>query len=137
MTNWPERLANDLASAFDGVPVYSNVDPNRVYEGGKTVEFNVQRLQTVPTLSGAVFYDFQLIGACRAPNFDEANALVKELRKKLVPLLLSYETSGDALASLITSQEITADARGIIEGESFYGLLNFTITTKEGLKNAG
>ena len=137
MTNWPERLANDLASAFDGVPVYSNVDPNRVYEGGKTVEFNVQRLQTVPTLSGAVFYDFQLIGACRAPNFDEANALAEELREKLIPLLLSYESSGDALASLITSQEITADARGIIEGESFYGLLNFTITTKEGLKNAG
>ena len=127
MTNWPERIASDLANAFDGVPVYSNVDPNREYNGGKTVEFNVQRLQTVPTLSGAVFYDFQLVGACRASNFDEANALVEELRENLVPLLLSYETSGDALASLITSQEITADARGLIEGESFYGLLNFTI----------
>ena len=114
MTNWPEKIASDLADAFDGVPVYSNVDPNREYNGGKTIEFNVQRLQTVPTLSGAVFYDFQIVGACRAPNFDEANAL----------------------ASLITSQEITADARGLIEGESFYGLLNFTITTKEGAYNA-
>ena len=136
MTNWAEKIASDLATAFDGVPVYGNVDPNREYNGGKTVEFNVQRLQTVPTLSGAVFYDFQLVGAFRAPNFDEANALVEELRENLVPLLLSYETSGDALASLITSQEITADARGLIEGESFYGLLNFTITTKEGAYNA-
>ena len=136
MTNWPERIASDLANAFDGVPVYSNVDPNREYNGGKSIEFNVQRLQTVPTLSGAVFYDFQLVGACRASTFDEANALVEELRENLVPLLLSYETSGDALASLITSQEITADARGLIEGESFYGLLNFTITTKEGANNA-
>ena len=136
MTNWPEKIASDLATAFDDVLVYSNVDPNREYNGGKTVEFNVQRLQTVPTLSGAVFYDFQLVGACRAPNFDEANALVEELRENLVPLLLSYETSGDALASLITSQEITADARGLIEGESFYGLLNFKITEKEGAKNA-
>lgn len=136
MTNWPERIASDLATAFDGVPVYSNVDPNREYNGGKTIEFNVQRLQTVPTLSGAAFYDFQLVGACRASTFDEANALIEELRENLVPLLLSYETSGDALASLITSQEITADARGLIEGESFYGLLNFTITTKEGADNA-
>ena len=72
MTNWPEKIASDLANAFDGVPVYSNVDPNREYNGGKSIEFNVQRLQTVPTLSGAVFYDFQLVGACRAPNFDEA-----------------------------------------------------------------
>lgn len=136
MTNWPERIASDLATAFDGVPVYSNVDPNREYNGGKTIEFNVQRLQTVPTLSGATFYDFQLVGACRASTFVEANALVEELREELVPLLLSYETNGDALASLITSQEITADARGLIEGESFYGLLNFTITTKEGACNA-
>ena len=127
MTNWPEKIASDLAPAFDDVPVYSNVDPNREYSGGKTIEFNVQKLTTVPTLSGAVFYDFQLVGACRASTFDEANALVEELRENLVPLLLSYETSGDALASLITSQEITADARGLIEGESFYGLLNFTI----------
>ena len=135
MTNWPERIASDLANAFDGVPVYSNVDPNREYNGGKTIEFNVQRLQSVPTLSGAIFYDFDLIAACRAPNFDDANALVEELHAALDPLLRSYvETLG--VVAFITAHEIQADARGLIEGESFYGLLNFKITEKEGATNA-
>ena len=135
MTNWPEKIASDLATAFDGVPVYSNVDPNREYSGGKTIEFNVQRLTTVPTLSGAIFYDFDLIAACRAPSYDEANALVEELHAELDPLLRSYvETLG--VVAFITAHEIQADARGLIEGESFYGLLIFKITEKEGAKNA-
>lgn len=131
MTNWPEKIASDLATAFDGVPVYSNVDPNREYNGGKTIEFNVQRLETTPTLSGVIFYDFELIAACRAPSFSEANALVEELHAELDPLLRSYvETLG--VVAYIAAHEITADARGLLEGESFYGLLRFRITEKQG-----
>lgn len=132
MTNWPEKFANDLASEFEGVPVYSNVDPTRDYNGGKTIEFNVQGFETTPTLSGAFYYDFQLVAACRAPSFDEAAELAEELRAKLEPLFATYVQSGEAVAAFVTEREVTADARGLIEGESFYGLLSFQLTEKEG-----
>lgn len=135
MTNWPERIASDLATAFDGVPVYSNVDPTREYNGGKSIEFNVQQLTTVPTLSGAIFYDFQMIAACRAPSFAEANALAEALRETLASLLRVYLSEKLLESFVLSYTEIQADARGLIEGESFYGLLNFTITEK-GTENA-
>lgn len=135
MTNWPERIASDLATAFDGVPVYSNVDPNREYNGGKTVEFNVQRLETTPTLSGAIFYDFQLVGACRAPSYAEALTLAEALHETLASLLRVYLSESLLETFVLSYTEIQADARGLIEGESFYGLLYFTITEK-GTENA-
>ena len=131
MTNWPEKIASDLASAFDGVPVYSNVDPNREYDGGKTIELNVQEQTTTATITGAIVYDFQLVAACRASSYSDALELIGDLREDLKPLLTGYVSGGDASAFFISSQEITADARGLIEGESFYGLLNFTIQETE------
>lgn len=133
MTNWPEQLATDVATYFDDVPVYSNVDPTREYNGGKTIEFNVQGFETTPLLSGGVYYDFQLVAACRAPSYSEAAELVEDLRDKLGSIIATYVQTNAIEAGLFTSQEVTADARGLIEGESFYGLLNFTISEKEGL----
>lgn len=127
MINWPEKLANDLSNSFECVDVYSNVDPNREYNGGKTIEFNVQRLDTLPTITSAILYDFQLLAACRAPSYSEALALVNAAREELKPLLDGYVDSGDAVSTFISTQEVTPDARGLIEGESFYGLLNFAI----------
>lgn len=132
-SDWPAIFANDLASEFEGVPVYSNVDPTREYNGGKSIEFNVQSFETTPLLSGGFYYDFQLVAACRAKTFEEAAELVDELREALGPEFASLIQSGALYAAFITSHEVTPDARGLIEGESFYGLLYFNLTEKEGL----
>mgnify|MGYP007115416063 CR=1 FL=1 len=131
MTNWPEILANAIATDFDDVPVFSNVDPTREYNGGKTIEFNVQNVKTVPVINGSVYYDFQMIAACRAPSYNQALALLITLRELLQPLFRQYITEKSIVSAFFQTVEVQADARGLVEGESFYGLLNFTITENE------
>ena len=131
MTNWAEKIANDLAETILDVPVYSNVDPNREYSGGETIEFNVQSVEAIPTIKSEIYYNFQLVAATRAPSFSEAIELLNELHDPLQNLLDGYVASGDAAAAFISSKEMSADVRGLIEGESFYGILNFSIQEKE------
>lgn len=128
MTNWPEKLANDLSDVIPDVPIYSNVDPNRDYMGGKTVEFNVQKLENAPLLSGGVFKIYSIVAACRDLTYGKADELLNQIRGALEPILQGYTRDELAMNAFVSTSEITPDARGIIEGESFYGLLNIVIT---------
>ena len=128
MTNWPEKLANDLSDVISDVPIYSNVDPNRAYVGGETVEFNVQKLENIPLLSGGVFKIYSIVAACRALTFGKADELLNRIRDTIVPILQGYTQNELATNAFASTSEITPDVRGIIEGESFYGLLNIVIT---------
>jgi hypothetical protein len=127
VTNWPEKVATDLATTFENVPVYSNVDPNREYSGGKTIELNVQNVESIATISGAIEYVYQLVAACRAPSYTDALDLVKAVADELDLLFSSYVRNGDAVDAYRGLVEVTADSRGLVDGESFYGLLNFAI----------
>ena len=131
MTNWPEQLATDIASVFDGVAVYSNVDPSREWTGAKTIEFNVNGFERTPLLSGGAYLDFQIVAACRAKTFEDANDLAESLAEEVEKRIAAYKTGGSLFDGVITSTEITADARGLIEGESFYGLVNALFIEKE------
>ena len=133
MTNWAEQLATDLASSVDDVVIYSNVDPAREFNGASTVEINVNAVNRVPLISGGAFLDYQVVIACRAITYDDANDLAVEIKGDVETLIDSYKSAKTIVDGVVTALTIDPDIRGINEGESFYGVLNVTITEKEGL----
>lgn len=131
MTNWPDILANDLATEFEGVQVYSNVDPSREWTGTPTIEFNVNAVDRVPLISGGAFVDYQIVAACRAKTFDEADDLAERLAAAVDEKIPEYIDAGTLYDGVVTGTEIAPDVRGLIEGESFYGVASVTFTEKE------
>lgn len=132
MTNWAQVLADDLSITIDDVAIYSNVDPAREWTGAASIEINVNAVNRVALISGGAFLDYQVVVACRALTFDAADDLATTLKEKVETLIDSYIANLSIIDGVITSQEVAPDIRGINEGESFYGLLNVTLTEKEG-----
>lgn len=132
MTNWAQVIAADLAATVSGVAIYSNVDPAREFTGATTVEINVNSVERVPLISGGAFADYNVVIACRALTFADADALMIEIKDTVETLIDSYIANLQIIDGILTGQDVTPDLRGITEGESFYGVLNLTLTEKEG-----
>lgn len=131
MTNWAQVLATDLATRFEGVDVFSNVDPTREWVGKTTIEVNVNAIERVNLISAGAFVDNQIVVACRALTYDVAAALTVELKDAIAELVTSYKLANTINDGVITGSEVTPDIRGITEGASFYGVVNLTLTIKE------
>ena len=131
MINFPERLTTDLASSLDGVSVYSNVDPTREWNGAKTVEINTNSTQRTPLITSGFYVDYNVVIACRAGTYDDANTLANTIMGALLSVLTTYKSTNVVLDWVFTSQDVQPDVLGINEGASFYGLINITLTTRE------
>ena len=131
MTNWAQVLATDLAARFEGVDVFSNIDPAREWVGKTTIEVNVNAIERVNLISASAFVDNQIVVACRALTYDVAAALTVELKDAIAELITSYKLANTINDGVITGSEVTPDIRGITEGASFYGVVNLTLTIKE------
>ena len=131
MINWAERLADDLRNVVTGAVVYSNVDPAREWGGQQTVEVNVNSVTRIPLMNGGAYLDHNVVVACRALTYDAAATLATFIRGSLDVFVDTYISAGEAIDAVITQVEISPDVRGIIEGASFYGVVNLVIATKE------
>lgn len=131
MINWAERLADDLRGVVTNADVYSNVDPTREWGGRRTVEVNVNSVTCIPLMRGGAYLDHNIVIACRALTYDAAAGLASEIWQNLDDILDGYVATRKALDAMSKGVEISPDVRGIVEGASFYGVINIVIVTKE------
>lgn len=133
MTNWPEILAERLRPLAVPYPVYSYCNPDRAYNGETLIEFNENEYTVKTLLSGAEIRTYKLVVSCRAPEWELANKLTQEIKKLIDDVFHNLDSpdSRHALAgetSLVWDETgVSADVRGIVEGESFHGYAEFTI----------
>lgn len=132
MTNWSQAIADVLPTfLLDPVAIYSNVDPAREFNGAATIEINVNSVERVPLINGGAFVDYNVVIACRALTFDAAAALAANVETQTRIIIGGWIADKSIISGMITSVEIQPDLRGITEGESFYGVINLTLTEKE------
>lgn len=131
MTNWAETIAEELRDLVTDTDVYSNVDPTREWNGRQTVEVNVNSVMRVPLIDGGAYLDHNIVVACRALTYDAAADLALEIQHDLYYMTDSYVAARKAIDALLKGVEISPDVRGIVEGASFYGVINLVIVTKE------
>jgi hypothetical protein len=131
LTNWAQAIAADLSAVVENVAIYSNVDPTREFNGATSIEVNVNSVERVPLISGGAFVDYNVVIACRALTFDAAAALAVDVKDKVATIIDALVADNSIVSGVLTSLEVTPDLRGITEGESFYGVINLTLTEKE------
>ena len=131
MTNWAQAIAADLSAVVENIAIYSNVDPTREFNGATSIEVNVNSVERVPLISGGAFVDYNVVIACRALTFDAAAALAVDVKDKVATIIDALVADNSIVSGVLTSLEVTPDLRGITEGESFYGVINLTLTEKE------
>ena len=131
MTNWAQAIAADLSAVVENIAIYSNVDPTREFNGATSIEVNVNSVERVPLISGGSFVDYNVVIACRALTFDAAAALAVDVKDKVATIIDALVADNSIVSGVLTSLEVTPDLRGITEGESFYGVINLTLTEKE------
>lgn len=130
MRNWCEWLADQLRPLVVPYPVYSTCNPVREYNGEVLVEFNENEYSTQTLLSGDEIRTHKLVVSCRSPTFDLSDQLIVGIKEILDGILIEEEKTGDLLSYCWDETGVTADVRGIVEGESFYGYSEFTITER-------
>lgn len=131
MTNWAQAIAADLSAVVENVAIYSNVDPTREFNGATSIEVNVNSVERVPLISGGAFVDYNVVIACRALTFDDAAALAVDVKDNVATIIDALVADNSIISGVLTSLEVQPDLRGITEGESFYGVINITLTEKE------
>ena len=111
--------------------VYSNVDPAREWNGATTVEFNEpNEPQTQTCLSGSDATSHDVYAIVRAATYSEAEEFKALLRDVCEEIAASLTSENTIYAWAIAESGVTADARGIVEGESFYGYVHITLTER-------
>lgn len=120
--NWCEWLADKIRPLTAPYPVYSYCNPDREYNGEVLIEFNENEYNVRTLISGAELREYKLVVSCRAPTYELANYLTRRLLSVLETVL---EENGVSFAW--DEDGVTADVRGIVEGESYHGYAEFTI----------
>jgi hypothetical protein len=129
MANWCEYFAERARSAFSDLTVYSNVDPTREWNGAATLEFNEPDEPTTRVLlSGVAQTDRTIFAIVRAVSTADVETFSARVRDFCVATCDALQKSGDVYAWSIDGAAVVADSRGIVEGESFYGYVEITIT---------
>lgn len=125
--NYCEYFANAARDVFSDCVVYSNVDPSREWNGAPTLEFNEpEDPQTRGLLSGGAMTTRGIYMIARAATPGAAEALSARLRA----FAASVASSASVYSWSIEDAGTAADARGIVEGESFYGYLKINLTER-------
>ena len=113
--------------------VYSNVDPAREWNGAATVEFNEPNdPQTRTFLSGGSEVTRDVYAIARAATQSEADSLKTVLRDICESAASRLLSENKIYAWAVDETGTTADARGIVEGESFYGYVRLILIERNG-----
>lgn len=132
--NYCEYFADAARTAFSGLDIYSNVDPTREWNGTATLEFNEPDEPTTRTLlSGAALTDRTIYAVVRAASPSNVETLAARVRDFCVATCDALSREDEVFAWSIGGTGVSADARGIVEGESFYGYVELTISEKTAL----
>lgn len=123
-----ERLAAYLEEYFPDVPVYSEIDPNREWNGSAMIEIGEpDDPEFLTFLDGTMQTTRTLYATVRAATQGEAATAADTLETNLKTALESEETQGNIYTWAVDAKDVTPDARGVVSGESFYGYIEFTV----------
>lgn len=136
--NYCEYFADAARTAFSGLEIYSNVDPSREWNGTATLEFNEpDEPKTRTLISGAAIAERTIYAIVRAASLDDLETWTASLLDFCVASCETLQSQGSVYSWAIDGSGTTADVRGIVEGESFYGYVELTLIerTKNGVGN--
>lgn len=126
--NWCEYFAAILRPyAGASVPVYSNVDPDRDYQGGLVIEISEGEATTTSFLSGRSIIERQLVVGCRAERAETALECAGNVRRILYDVLNVLEDENVA-SFAFDELDVAPDELGDTTGQSFAGYVKFRIT---------
>ena len=128
--NWCEWLKEktvQLTSEEDVGRIYGNIDPQRVFSGQWTLEYTETDKETITYISGATRARRHITAAIRASTDKEAAEIARDFFPSLLSILKSGKHQGFFADYVIEEKAITADARGLVIGESFYAFIDFVI----------
>ena len=126
--NYCAAFAESALIVFTGFVVYSNVDPAREWNGSTTIEFNEPEDPTTKAfLSGREMVEREIYGIVRAKTYVEASDVSLVLRRFCEEAAGKLEADGQIYAWSIEECGTTADSRGVVEGESFYGYVKVNL----------
>ena len=120
--NWCKELAEEAIAPSVEYPTYSYCNPEREYNGETLIEVNENDYRVRTLISGSEYREYDLVISVRTQTYDDADALIQTVME-LVSEYLKTEGAG----YVWNEEGVTADARGIVEGESFYGYAEFTV----------
>lgn len=130
LTNFIELFGDYIAAKLPALKVFGNVDPTREWQGVPTVEFNQNKQTTKTFLSGATLTNYEVTAACRCATDQEAAELASSVKCLLFSFLSMLLNDNRIYSYAFDEKGITADARGLAEGLSFYGFVDFTFNVK-------
>lgn len=132
MRNWCEFFASRARRiAGKEIEVYSNIEPNRDFEGIPTIEFAETETETRTFISGKTQRERKCSVMCRASEQTKADAIRDGLYEWLETKLAFLKETSEIYGYAIEEAGTLGDVRGINTGESFYGYIEFTIIEKE------
>lgn len=129
-TNFIELFGEYIAAKLPLIKVYGNVDPAREWGGQSTVEFALNKQTTRTLLSGATLTLFDVTAACRCGTDRDALALAASVKALLYDFLTILANDDTIWSFAFDDFGITADARGLVEGLSFYGFVDFSFNVR-------
>ena len=114
--------------AGDEWQVFDNVDPARVWDGKPTIEFARRGCETTPYLSGDYSESTQLSLFTRAATEIKADEAARAVYARVVTVALDALLKTDKISGYrVDRMAGFADERGARIGESFSGVVDFTI----------
>ena len=128
--NYIELFGDYIAAKLPQLKVYGNIDPAREWLGQPTVEFNQNTQNTRTFISGGSLTTFEATAACRCATDRDAAELAASVKALLYDFLDMLLNDGTICTYAFDDSGITADARGLAEGLSFYGFVDFTFNVR-------
>lgn len=128
--NYIELFGDYIAAKLPQLKVYGNIDPKREWLGTPTVEFNQNSQNTRTFISGGSLTTFEVTAACRCETDVAAAELSASVKTLLYDFLTMLLNDGTISSYAFDNAGITADARGLAEGLSFYGFVDFTFNVR-------
>lgn len=114
------------------VSVYSNVDPSREWNGATSIEFNEpDEPKIISSVFGYEYATRSVYAIVRSASTTEAESMANELAEICATIASALLELEQIYAWSIDESGTTADARGIVEGESFYGYVKISITERK------
>lgn len=128
--NYIELFGDYIAAKLPQLKVHGNIDPAREWLGTPTVEFNQNSQNTRTFISGGGLTTFEVTAACRCATDVTAAELAESVKALLYDFLTMLLDDGTISSYAFDNAGITADARGLAEGLSFYGFVDFTFNVR-------
>ena len=126
--NWCEWIADALQPFAGSAALYSNVDPDREFQGGVMLEVMEGESETTSFISGKSIIERSFTVACRAETYETAAEIAENVQRILSAALFTSFHDGEIERYYFEERDAAPDELGLNSGQSFAGYVKFKLT---------